>query len=244
MKNSGLLLILLILLVACWGNNDLEIIYYKSGKVKLECESKSGVRNGNCVEYYENGVVKLKTFWVDGELNGPFEEFFTDETTFKVGMMKSGRIMKMNIFFQSGRISEIRNYDSLGNILTVENYNENGTRDSLAYPYFYFPEIDSDTLSINKKATLKARIVNITNSIYENGQLILTSGFDSALNRISLDTITIIRPKDKLDYEYVFTPSEVGKRFIFGRFVFTKEDDVNIYRTQHEFALPYFVTNP
>lgn len=228
------------LVTSCSNDSETTKIYYKDGRLRSTIVKKNGVRDGMSFEYHPNGKIKLKGNWKDGQRDGEYEEYDENGLLTTRIIFKNNIPQTMSLYHQNGVVSEVREFDENGFISSANMYNERGVKDTTAYPFFYFNS-NSDTIRINKKNTLHARIMNTTRDLYKNGTLVISSGYDSIRGGIRLDTLKLIESKDQIDYSYDFIPSRLGMNFICGQFIFQEETKDKLIISNLEFTYPYFV---
>ena len=56
--------------------SEVERIYYKSGKLKSECFTINGKKEGVYKEYYKNKEIKISCIYIDGKKNGEYKKYY------------------------------------------------------------------------------------------------------------------------------------------------------------------------
>lgn len=170
-------------------------------------------------------------------------EYFEDGIISARGESHSGKLVEVTEYFHSGKIHLIKYYDRNGEILNIRKFFEDGSIDYKAFPFIYTIPF-RDTIRYGMNSILKARIVNVYDSIYLNGKLFITSRLDTAGKSKIIqikDTISIIEPANRFEFIYNFKPRKLGNDTIRGQFLFTKETDDEITFSSELFAYPIFV---
>jgi hypothetical protein len=239
---SGLTLLAIILVQACL-EKKMEVSYFDTGKVKEKAETVNGKRNGNSWEYDSAGNLLSMRSWRNGILDGQFEVFYLGGALSRKGKFRMGKPVEMTTYFRSGKIKALYYYDEMGEVVEVKSFLEDGTQDLAAFPYMNFiPR--GDTIRLGSKVTFRVRMVNIYDSIYFNGRMIITSKLTprstTEITRVQ-DTLALIYPTDQLTYLYTFTTKGVGQDSIKGQLLFEKDlGDELKFRTE-VFAYPFYV---
>lgn len=60
--------------------NSQELSYYPNGNIKLKCDLKDSLRDGNCMEFYENGNIKYTGTYRDGLRISSHKEFYENDS--------------------------------------------------------------------------------------------------------------------------------------------------------------------
>ena len=233
--------ILIFITVAC-ENKKQVVEYHPNGKVKSKTELLDGVMHGIFLEYDSTGSLKFKEHWKNGVLDGPFEEYFPNGKVSRKGILKNNKLVETTFFFESGKVKGVHQYDEEGYKYSAQNYKENGERDSVAYPYQEVHDV-----KIGDIATFKSRMINVLNpldSLFDSGELIITSGFDTTkTDEVLKDTIAIIHSKDGLGFEYKFKPQHLGENYVYGQLILKKNRGKTTDVQIHKFATHYSVDN-
>ena len=101
-----------------------------------------------------------------------------------------------------------------------------------------------DTQKLGQTVTLRARMVNVQDSIYFGGRMIITrklvANSSNALVHV-MDTLALIQPIDSFTYLYSFTPKRVGYDTLKGQLIFQKDLGEEIKFRSEVFAYPFYV---
>jgi hypothetical protein len=233
-----------IVLLCCNRNEHSTFEYYENGKVKREIETDKESNLKTITGYHPNGKVKFKqvrNLTTGAELNEEYDEngILVKKGTFD----KANAIFDVTLLYEDGKIREHRDFDSLGNIRSVVRFKNNGTRDSMPFPFAYI--VNGDTINRRQTAILRARIVNYIDSMdVADGTLIITRRLDSKENGLFQirDTFAIINPFHRgLNYEFRFQKDKPGNDTIYGEFVFEKKVGKYYELTKSWIAVPIYV---
>ena len=185
--------------------------YYSTGELKTETRLKNGLKHGFFKEYYKNGKVKLVQHYRGGIKHGR-EKFYDSDgafsQTFKYNNGK--RVGKAEIFYRSGKILEYQYYDADGHLVDFERFYENGTRKNTMFAIGF---LHKDTVDIGEELKYTVRLGNLSNPVYNEGELLITTEMNS--EGIPLDTLVLI-PSDNNRYEYVFKAANTGTQEVKG----------------------------
>ena len=141
---------------------------------------------------------------------------------------------------RSERIRERQKFNSAGAVTYVDVYKENGERDSIPLPVFHLTS--GDTLDRGDIATFEGRVLNVLDTTYTAGLLVITSQFDTLNNGLFKATDTLAVLENGIEgYQYKFRAVKSGRGMIYGIIAFRKEDDESIYVQELNIVHSYFV---
>lgn len=234
-------LFLILLIISACQQKKIEYKYYSNGNIKTETELKGGKKHGMFIEYYESGMLKSKQEWRDGELNGHFEDYFLSGKVKTLGTFKNSRLSEMTDYFENGNVFQRYKIDSEGSVVDIERYLEDGSRDSIAYPYTYI--VEGDSVNYGDSITFKCVLFNVISPTFKNGKLVILSKWNSVPNtgRSLTDTLAIISAVDECTYSYKLVAVQNGQNNIYGQLVFDSINSNELIRTVIDIHHRFFV---
>lgn len=212
---TRLMLFSSVLIFGC-DDKKIEREYYEKGILKEEVTIKAGKRHGVSVEYYEDGKMKSRIEYSCGVRHGKSQRYYPDGRLAEEFYFRNDKYFGVNKFYRQDGKLEIREYDSLGRVIDRINYLQDGRIDyEQTMPVFL---ANRDTFLLGEVVTFRARLVNADPWIYNEGQLLHTSGFKET--GAPKDTLRITTGSNDKWIQFQFTADKTGNDTIFASLVF------------------------
>jgi antitoxin component YwqK of YwqJK toxin-antitoxin module len=97
-------LVLIITITSC-KKNDLQMIYYPSGALKMKIEVKDKLYHGKAYEYYENGKLKFEANYRDGLLQGTSLTYYENGNVMEEKKWVNGKLHGLTTgFYENGKV--------------------------------------------------------------------------------------------------------------------------------------------
>src|SRR5688572_27912190 len=101
----NLILALIVTITSC-KQNDLQMIYYPDGTLKMKIEVKDKLYHGKAYEYYESGKLKFEANYMDGLLQGNSFTYYENGNMMEEKKWINGKLHGLTTgFYENGKVN-------------------------------------------------------------------------------------------------------------------------------------------